>query len=450
MGYLHRVGGPSHRELIHAAWTSALLSALFVLVYGTTNWIATQQADLPTWFFTWELAIPFVPLFIVPYMSIDLFFVAAPFVCSDRSERHVLACRIAFAILVAGAIFLLLPLRLAYERQPVDGMLGVVFDTFRSMDAPHNLFPSLHIALRVILADTYARHTRGPLRIACAVWFSLIGFSTVLTYQHHLVDIAGGAMLAAFAFHLIRPAAPRLPVTPNLPIAAYYGLAATVLPALAWLLRPWGALLLWPAGAFAIIAAGYGGAGPGIWRKHGGRLPLSTRVVLAPVRLGQYLSLLYYRRQCRHWDEVAPGVLIGRQLTGAEAADAIRQGVTAVLDLTGEFREADSFLEVRYRNLPILDLTAPTQEQFRQAVEFITAEASRGTVYVHCKIGYSRSAAVVAAYLIASGQAENANEAIEILRRARPAIIVRDEARRVLSQFDVGQERTPLAAQSVA
>ena len=27
--------------------------------------------------------IPFVPLMIIPYMSIDLFFAAAPFICSD-------------------------------------------------------------------------------------------------------------------------------------------------------------------------------------------------------------------------------------------------------------------------------------------------------------------------------------------------------------------------------
>ena len=29
------------------------------------------------------------------------------------------------------------------------------------MDKPYNLCPSLHIALRTILAVTYARHTRG-------------------------------------------------------------------------------------------------------------------------------------------------------------------------------------------------------------------------------------------------------------------------------------------------
>jgi protein-tyrosine phosphatase/membrane-associated phospholipid phosphatase len=412
------------------------LSALFLLVYGGTNWVTSLRADVGTWYFPWELAIPFVPLLIIPYMSIDLFFVAAPFLCRDRREMTVLARRITFSILVAGVFFLLMPLRLAFApEEPVGGVLGVVFDTFRGMDRPYNLFPSLHITLRTILAVTYARHTRGLVKIACQVWFSLIGFSTVLTHQHHLVDVAGGFVLAGFAFYLFRESAPRLPVTRNFRIAGYYAAGAAAVLAAAVALRPWGALLLWPAGALAVVTAAYLGLGPGIYRKTAGRLPPSTRFVLAPVLLGQHLSLWYYRRRGRAWDEVAPGVLIGRQLSDAEAAAALRQGVTAVLDLTAEFSEAAPFLTARYRHLPVLDLTAPTPDQLHDAVAFIAEQAATGTVYVHCKAGYSRSAAAVGAYLLASGQADRVEEAVALLRRARPSIIIRDEVMQALSAF---------------
>jgi protein-tyrosine phosphatase len=314
-------------------------------------------------------------------------------------------------------------------------MLGAFFDGFRGMDAPHNLFPSLHIALRVVLAATYAAHTRGLLKLLCQVWFSLIALSTVLTHQHHLVDVAGGAVLGGFALYLFQAASPRLSVARDLRVGSYYAAGSMTLFALAVPLAPWGAFLLWPAGALAMMAAAYFGVGPGIFRKTDGRLPWSTRFVLAPVLGGQYLSWLWYRRQCRAWDQAVPGLLIGRVLSDAESAEAIRQGVTAVLDLTGEFAEAAPFLAITYRNLPILDLTAPTQDQLHAAATFITEEAAQGTVYVHCKIGYSRSAAVVGAYLLSSGQASSAEEAVAQLRQARPSIVVRAEAMRALGDF---------------
>jgi protein phosphatase len=147
------------------------------------------------------------------------------------------------------------------------------------------------------------------------------------------------------------------------------------------------------------------------------------------------MSLVYYRRQCRAWDEVTPGVLIGCTLTEAEAATAVKQGVTAVLDLTAEFSEAAPLRATKYRNLPILDLTAPTQDQLHEAAAFIAEEAAQGTVYVHCKIGYSRSAAVVGAYLLASHEAATAEQAVDRLRKVRPSIIVRLEAMEALRTF---------------
>src|SRR6266404_1805147 len=186
---------PRTRSLLTAIAASAGLSALFVIVYGWCNWFTAQRANVPTLFFEWERSIPFVPLMIVPYMSIDLFFVAAPFLCRSDRERAAFSKRIAAAILIGGVCFLLFPLRFAFERPHAAGWLGTLFDWFRGMDQPYNLLPSLHIALRTILADLYARQTRGLLRQASNLWFVLIGLSAVLTYQHHVLDVVAGFAL---------------------------------------------------------------------------------------------------------------------------------------------------------------------------------------------------------------------------------------------------------------
>ncbi len=422
-----------------AAIVSVCLSLLFVVVYSSTNFLASQRTDVGTWYYEWELAIPFVPLMIIPYMSIDLFFVIAPFLCRDRRELAVFSYRVCFAIVVAGFIFAIFPLRLAFERHPVEGWLGAIFNPFLTMDKPFNLLPSLHIALRTILADLYTRKTRGIANVLLHIWFSLVGLSTLLTHQHQVVDVIGGFVLAGYSIYLFRHQAHTLPVIPNRVIASIYGLSAvamTALFAIVWY-AGWreGIIFLWPAIAAAIVAMAYIGLGPGVYRKTEGRLPLSTRFVLGPVLVAHYLSLLYYRRQCRPWDAVTSQVLIGRQLDDTLARRVLDDGVTAVLDLTAESSEAKPLLSTTYRQFPILDLTAPAADQLSEMAAFIAEHTKQGRVYVHCKIGYSRSAAAVAAYLLHSGRARHVEEAIEQLRAARPSIVVRPEVRAALVAY---------------
>ncbi len=417
------------------AWTATWLSVLFLIVYGACNYLTTLRSDVGTWVMAFERVFPFVPVLILPYLSIDLFFVGAPFLCRSEEELCAVSRRIATAVLVAAGFFLVLPLRFAFERPAAPGFWGRVFDGFRMMDAPHNLFPSLHVALLGILADVWLRRVRSPaMRVALFVWFFLVLISTVLTYQHHLVDVAGGALLAAICFHLFP--GERLPVIPNPAIGRLYAAGAALLVAAGLLTRPWGAFLAWPAFALGSAAAAYFGRGPGLYRKRDGRIPVATKIALAPLLLGQRLSLARYRRVSTPWDEVMPGLFLGRQLDDAEAAAAVRRGVTAVLDLTAELETPAPFRDgVRRLALPVLDLTAPTPAQMEEAARFIALESARGVVLVHCKVGWSRSAAVVGAHLVASGRARSGDEAVAQLRAARPSLFVRPEALEALRSF---------------
>jgi protein-tyrosine phosphatase/membrane-associated phospholipid phosphatase len=415
---------------------SAGLSVLFLVVYGGCNWITGQRGEVGSFYFQWERAIPFVPIMILPYMSIDLFFVAAPFLCRTDQELRIFSRRVVAAILIAGLCFLLFPLRFAFPRPHASGWLGAIFDWFRGMDSPFNLLPSLHAALLLLLVDLYARNLRGVLLLAAMLWFFLIGLSPLLTYQHHVIDILGGFALAGYCFYLFREPSLALPVVVNRRIGLYYAAGAVVVLLMGAIFWPWGALLLWPAIALGIVAIAYFGAGPIVFHKTEGRLPWSTRFVLGPCLLGQYLSLLYYRSGCRSWDEVTPRIWIGSKLGSRSANKALRSGVTAVLDLSAEFSEAKPFRKINYRSIPVLDLTAPTQAQFAEMGEFIGNHSRDGAVYVHCKIGYSRSAAAVAAHLIMSGKAKTAEEAFMIIRRVRPSIVIRPEVISALFELD--------------
>ena len=64
---------------------------------------------------------------------------------------------------------------------------------------------------------------------------------------------------------------------------------------------------------------------------------------------------------------------------------------------------------------------------------------ANGPVLVCCALGFSRSAAAIAAWLLATRRAIGVAEAVEHVRRARPAAVLGPELLQALQRFS---ERT--------
>jgi len=418
---------PTLRE--RALWTVGV-SVLWLIVYLGCNWITSHRTDVRTFQFAWERHLPLIPWMIVPYMSIDLFFLAGPWVCSTRRELQILCTRLMAATLIAGFCFLFVPLTLAGERPHFAGWPGAIYDSLKTGDKPYNLCPSLHVAILLILWPVYHRATHGAVRALAHIWFSLILFSVLPVYQHHFIDVAGGALLALLCFAAF-PMADGWPDTPRGErrggrIAIRYVAAALPLLALAIWLGPfhgWGVLAAWVGLVLALVAHAYLFGGPGAFRKSGGRIPPGTHLLFGPYLLGLDVSRRYwFGRMPRPWDRVSPSLIIGRRLRAHETASLQAERIVAVIDLTAEHDATASFREQPYLNLPVLDLTVPSRTQCRRAIEFIQAHSSRGTVYIHCGLGYSRSAVIAAAWLLASSEAATIEDACAAVARARPGV----------------------------
>ena len=67
------------------------MGIVFFMVYGSANQIAHLLSPHPSLFMKWEENIPFVEIFIIPYMSSDLMFVIAFLLPYTRLELRVLA-----------------------------------------------------------------------------------------------------------------------------------------------------------------------------------------------------------------------------------------------------------------------------------------------------------------------------------------------------------------------
>jgi membrane-associated phospholipid phosphatase len=232
----------SRGRLCHSLFWAIGTSVYFMLIYNGTNWLASRRAHVPSIHFGWESRIPFVPAMIVPYMSIDLFFFASPFLCRGRRELRTHGLRLLLAMNIAAVFFVLFPFRMAFTQPNVGGVYGFLFDVLGGFDKPFNQVPSLHIALLTILWAIYSRHTRGPLRWVVHTWAALIAVSTLLTYQHHFIDIVTGFGLGWLCLYLVPE---RIIAAPGVPVPTIRGRLAQTGRVLL-LLAGVGLLWLWP------------------------------------------------------------------------------------------------------------------------------------------------------------------------------------------------------------
>src|SRR5688572_28982646 len=398
------------------AWAVAC-SLFFFLAYGGTNWLASTRGELPTIRFAWEQHLPFVPAMIVPYLSIDLLFFGSFFLFADARSLRRHARRIVLAIAAAGACFVLLPLQMSGARPVVEGFWAPWFAPLHALDHPHNLVPSLHCALAALLLPAYVARTRGWLRGIVVTWFVLIAASTLLTYQHHVIDVVCGYALGLVVLWIVPEPFTRAARARRLDLSGRYGAASASFAVAAIMLGPLGWVLVWPALSCAILALAYAGLGAGVFRKRDGVIPIGTRALLLPYLIAARAVHRFYARHPTSTVEVAPSLVIGgRAATEVECV--------AVLDLTAECNAPPCAASRTYLNIPVLDLTPPTGSQLERAIRFIRAHANDGPVYVHCALGLSRSACVAAARLIDMGIAASAEDAVARVRTKRPQAVI--------------------------
>ncbi|MGG2398367.1 phosphatase PAP2/dual specificity phosphatase family protein [Pseudomonas sp. SH1-B] len=403
-----------------------LLGPLFFASYGFANWFTGQREDVGSLVFAWESQIPLWPWTIVPYWSIDLLYGLSFLLpaCRREMDRH--ALRLLAAQLICVACFLLWPLRFTFERPPLDGTFGMLFDLLMGFDKPFNQAPSLHITLLVIIWAMFARHTRGPLlRGLLHLWMGLIGLSVLTTWQHHFIDLPTGLLAGFFCLWLLplQGDTPlqqmRLPHEPRRwRLALRYSLGALLCSALAVNLKGAWLWLLWPAVSQALVALNYLlFDASGFQKQANGRLSPAATVLFAPYLLGAWINSRLWTRRQPAPSQVLDGIYLGRLPAARDL-----EGYAALLDLCAELPLQRT--PQAYCSLPALDLVAPDAQTCRRAAEAIERLRQTGPLLVCCALGYSRSATALAAWLLHSGRCKDVNAAVELIRQARPQVVL--------------------------
>jgi membrane-associated phospholipid phosphatase len=188
------------RRLGYAAMWLLVLGAWFSLVFYGADWITAHRPRHVVPYFAWELQLPFIPSLAVVYLTMNLLIAIALVALGTRRELRALALALCADILIAGVGFILYPAQLAFPEPLGTGTWAMFFHFADRLNGDYNLVPSLHVALAVTCVSAYATRAK-PL---WWLWATAIAASTLLTHQHHVIDVVTGWLLGIAGGRLYR------------------------------------------------------------------------------------------------------------------------------------------------------------------------------------------------------------------------------------------------------
>ena len=368
-----------------------LNSLAFLLCYVLANAWAQQQLTVRNVALAWDAHIPFLPWMVLPYASSGLFFCAAFFLVHSPDALRVLSQRLLLATGIAGAIFVLLPLQFGWPRPMVASpALAALYQGLELVDRPYNQLPSLHIAYCLLFWTSLCHRLTSPwARVTLGGWLVLTATSTLFTYQHHLLDVAGGLLLGWVCIACIPPGRSE-PF-----VGLYYFVAACIALVLGRYALPLCATLYLVL-SLGLVSLAYTRRHQDFLHKQQGQFPWWVWCVYAPYLLGYRLTWLAVRWSGRHLPPVrriGPQLWIGRRLTDAEAR--LLPAGCSVIDLANELPETPALRAHQaphhYQHFALLDIVPPPADTVQQIVAAVHRETDAGRpVYLHCAMGYRR------------------------------------------------------------
>ncbi|TCM64523.1 dual specificity protein phosphatase-like protein [Acinetobacter calcoaceticus] len=445
-----------------------LLAPFFFLTYGFANQYAASLSQVPSIVFAWEHAIPLWPWSIVPYWSIDLFYGLSLLLCWNKFELKQHLLRLFSAQVIAVSCFLLFPLKFSFVRPELDGFFGLWFDILMGFDQPYNQAPSLHIVLLVILWDFYRRHSSGAWKWLVDFWSFLIGLSVLTTWQHHFIDIPAGLIVGALCLWLfpVQSKSPfiadhlHLRSAKHYKLASYYLIATILLTATALTLKSSALWLLYPAISLSLVALAYALQRPHFFQKQrNGKMTAASLMLMAPyfafAWLNSRLWTLKHPEDSLVLQIQQTQIYLGRIPTASE-----RQNYHQVFDCCAELPSPLDDLDRQYLSLDLIPLNtaqlshAADQfntlflEQQQSVLDHENPEHSNNSVtntnrkiLIYCGLGYSRSSAILAAWMYQQQIVISVEEAIQKIETARPWVVIKPKQIEQIQSLNINLPR---------
>ena len=169
----------------------------FIIMYKGAEFYTYTVENVPSYFMEWERNIPFLPIFMLPYMTSAPFFLVTIFFEKDEYSLKLLMKRAIFLTVVSITIFILFPMKFYFTKPEIDNQIfKILFYILGLLDSNFNQCPSLHVSFAFLSNIVYYREIKNKfLKYFLCFWGFLLAISVLFVYQHHFIDLVGGTLL---------------------------------------------------------------------------------------------------------------------------------------------------------------------------------------------------------------------------------------------------------------
>ena len=166
-------------------------------MYKGAEFYTYTVENVPSYFMKWERNIPFLPIFMLPYMTSAPFFLVTIFFEKNEYSLKLLMKRAIFLTVVSTIIFVLFPMKFYFPKPEIENQIfKTLFHILDLLDSSFNQCPSLHVSFAFLSNIVYYREIKNRfLKYFLCFWGFLLAISVLFVYQHHFIDLLGGTLL---------------------------------------------------------------------------------------------------------------------------------------------------------------------------------------------------------------------------------------------------------------
>ena len=179
------------------------ITIFFTILYKSSEFYARTLDNVPSYFMSWEEKIPFLTIFMLPYMTSAPFFFGTFLAIKDEKNLNFYAKQAIFITVVSIAIFFIIPMKFYFPKPEIaNPIFNFLFFLLAKIDSSFNQGPSLHVSFAFLSIAIYWKEMKTKLKYLVVTWGFLIAISVHFVYQHHFIDFVGGFIMFLITWYI--------------------------------------------------------------------------------------------------------------------------------------------------------------------------------------------------------------------------------------------------------